>query len=105
MPEQNGWNEWSKHVLHELERLHESNKGIMEEVQNLKSDINRDLATRPEVTEVKKELSETRLNHSIAIEQIKAELKFKAGTWGALAGLIPVVLSLLLWVVSRLYGG
>lgn len=103
--ETNGWNEWSKHVLHELERLHESNKEIMEEVQQLKSDINKDLATRPEVNELKKELSETKLAHSVEIEKIKAELKFKAGAWGALAGLIPVVLSLGMWAMTQVYGG
>ena len=63
----NGWNEWSRHVLKELERLNECYE---------------DLA---------KEFHEYRIKSA----ENFATLKVKAGLWGALAGAVPVALGML----------
>jgi len=68
MPE-NGWNEWSRHVLSELERLSDNCDKINEKLMIISSEI--------------------------------ASLKVKAGVWGALAGMIPVTLLLIVFVLKR----
>ena len=59
-PKPNGWHEWSKHVLLELERLGKE--------QNETDDA---------MTSIKVEI---------------AMLKVKSGVWGAIGGLIPVLI-------------
>jgi hypothetical protein len=129
----NGWSEWSKVVLTELERLTESNQKIIDEFQKFKVEIAKDIASKSEVEHIRKELSDFKIekvnnlnelrtvltkeitdgkavhskelaelknSHEIQITEIKSELKFKAGVWGALAGLVPVVIGLGLWVLK-----
>lgn len=69
MPETpNGWTEWGRHVLSELERLN----GCIEA-----------------------------LNGRIRASEIEQTiLKVKAGIWGALAGMIPVAITLLILFIS-----
>jgi len=67
MPNENGWNEWSKHVLAELMRLDNGQKE-MNTTQN-----------------------------KILVEI--AMLKVKAGVWGALAGLIPAGIAIVVAVL------
>lgn len=38
-PEHNGWNEWSRHVLKELERLNDNIGAAREEIHSLKNEI------------------------------------------------------------------
>lgn len=59
----NGWHEWSRHVLRELERMDESIRILHQEMVSLKIEI--------------------------------AMLQVKSGIWGALAGLLPVILYLI----------
>lgn len=38
--DQNGWNQWSKHVLKELERLNDNIEGTRHEIATIKTEIN-----------------------------------------------------------------
>lgn len=66
--EKNGWNEWSKFVLKELERLNTCYERLDEKLDNMTNEI--------------------------------TALKLKAGVWGALAGAIPVVVAILIWLLA-----
>lgn len=61
-PESNGWNEWSRHVLAELERLNDCYTQLNTSVGNIHIEI--------------------------------AMLKVKSGMWGAIGGMIPIVILL-----------
>lgn len=37
--ETNGWNEWSRYVLRELENARDERKAVLEEVQKLRTDV------------------------------------------------------------------
>lgn len=79
MAETNGWTEWSKYVLKELERLNECSRDTKEEVQRL----------------------------HIAFESFKATMKEKTSStarlYGALGGAIPAVVTLIiLWLTHWL---
>lgn len=65
----NGWNEWSRHVLMELERLNNCYDGMNKSLGQIKIDI--------------------------------AMLQVKSGIWGAIGGCIPVLVTILIWVVSK----
>jgi len=39
MPNDDGWNEWSKHVLLELERLNEKSEAIRAEISKVQNDM------------------------------------------------------------------
>lgn len=64
----NGWNEWSKYVLKELERLNDNYEGLQKDFTK-------------QIQEVKVEI---------------ATLQVKAGVWGLLAGAIPVAIALII---------
>ena len=55
MNEQNGWNEWSKHVLKELERLNNNYESIQENVREINAKIS---TFNTEVNLVKKEVDD-----------------------------------------------
>ena len=59
----NGWNEYSKMVLKELENNEKDHKIIMDKLNKIQVEI--------------------------------AMLKVKSGVWGAIAGLIPVIIALI----------
>lgn len=66
--DENGWNEYAKLVLSELERLDKWCGQIATEQQNIRIEI--------------------------------AKLKVKSGVWGAVAGAIPVVIGLAIWLIK-----
>lgn len=74
----NGWREWSKHVLKELERLNECyiamDKDFDEKIDDLKRCV----------SEVKIEV---------------ARLKVKAGYWGAMGAAIPIIITLAIMAI------
>jgi len=58
---QNGWNEWSKHVLKELERLNEGMDGLHAELQSVKNGMQRIAVVEDQTVELKewkKDISE-----------------------------------------------
>ena len=65
----NGWAEWKKLVLFQLERNTSEHRVLDRRVSEIQTDI--------------------------------AQLKTKAGVWGALAGAIPVLVALGLWLLNR----
>lgn len=71
--EENSWHEWSMYVLKELERLNE-------EVTKLRD------GTQKRMMRISNEV---------------AALKVKSGIWGALGGLIPIVVILAIWFVTN----
>ena len=50
---QNGWNEWSKHVLKDLERLSEGQDQIKSDIQEVKSDMGRIAVIEDNVSEMR----------------------------------------------------
>ena len=64
----NGWSEWSRFVLKELERLNTCYERLDEKLDKMNNDI--------------------------------ISLKLKAGVWGALAGAIPVLVAILIWLLA-----
>lgn len=68
-PDANGWDEWGRHVLTEMERLSEGQKAM-----------------------------QTTL---VCVQVSIAKLKIKAGVWGALAGMIPAVVMIVFWAISK----
>ncbi len=65
-----GWNEWSKHVLLELNRLNTLYSQLTDALQERNDAINK------EIQDMRVEL---------------ATLKVRASMWGALAGLVPAM--------------
>lgn len=76
----NGWNEWSKHVLAELERLN-----VCYEQLNEKFD--------KKIGEVYDRINQ--LHTEVAM------LKVKSGIWGLLAGAIPVAIALIIYYLRQ----
>lgn len=76
-PNDNGWNEWSRHVLAELERLNNCYESIKKDVSELRSE---------NLSKLKVEI---------------AKLKVRAGVWGVMGGAIPILIALSLWVLTK----
>lgn len=137
MAESNGWNEWSRHVLKELEKLTESTEVMRKELQDFKVDIAKELAKKSDVDSLRDELGRHKLErieevasiradltkqitelqsahtsslaglnqrHSVEIAELKTDLKNKAGAWGAVAGMIPVVFGLMMMGLKAFMG-
>jgi len=50
----NGWNEWSKHVLKELERLNSNYESLHDKIDSIKSDVHEEIsAIKNDITKVK----------------------------------------------------
>lgn len=74
------WNEWSKYVLKELERLSDAYE------------------------EMSKELSSVRVDEAKALGGIRTEiatLKLRAGLWGAVGAAIPTIATVLLLLLLK----
>jgi len=76
-----GWDQYAKHVLAELQRLSTSYEANAEALNDTKMEFIKEMqAVRVEI----------------------AMLKIKAGVWGLVAGAIPPVGVMLLWVLRTL---
>ena len=52
--ERNGWTEWSKHVLKELERLNTNYENLTNKIDSLRSDVHEEIADiKNDITKVK----------------------------------------------------
>lgn len=50
----NGWNEWSKHVLKELERLNQNYESLNNKIDSIKTDVSEEISEiRNDITKVK----------------------------------------------------
>lgn len=91
---QNGWNEWSRHVLAELQRLHGTIENLEDKIEVVKDDLNRRI-------ESLKDEHTKYLNEELRKVQIDiAMLKVKSGVWGLIGGLIPVVIYVVLGIIQ-----
>jgi hypothetical protein len=86
--EGNGWGEYQRLVLSELERLDGSIQKLDDKLDDSIQKIN-DKIDDLRKTEIKS------MGEEIQV------LKFKAGLWGALAGMIPVLITLGLYVMFK----
>ncbi len=70
MPDEEGWNTWSKYVLKELERLNNVAEAMNAKLDKVITDI--------------------------------TVLKMKAGVWGLIGGMIPILIALCFWMIQKL---
>lgn len=75
----NGWREWSKHVLKELERLNACYIVLDEQIDD-------------KIDDLKKCIGEIKLDI--------AKLKVKAGIWGAIGAAIPILITLAIMAIK-----
>lgn len=71
--ENNGWSEWSKHVLAELKRLNNNYDELSKEVNIFELNMVRDITA----------------------------LKIKCGLWGGLAGAIPAAIAIAFMIMDK----
>ena len=76
----NGWHEWGKFVLKELERLNK----VISDLMN---------AYNQELKGIRADISKMEVNNSKDI----TALKVKSGVWGLIGGLIPVLITVALF--------
>ena len=79
-----GWSKWAKFVLRELERLNTQHETLNEKYAE----------TTERLTAKIYELNAT-------IDMLKTEFHLKAGVWGAAAGVIPALLTLVYFLLTR----
>lgn len=72
-----GWGEYKRHVVGELDRLTQEVRSLREELGRFRAD---------DISAIKVEV---------------AMLKVKAGLWGAVAGAVPATVAALLWFMSK----
>lgn len=79
--ERNGWNEWSKHIIRELERLNTNSERLREDLQNSNIEISKlqglqkDLAELKHGTDViKREIEKNAFRFETKVEQRMNEL-------------------------------
>ena len=54
MAETNGWEQWSKHVLKELERLNSNYESLNTKIDSIKSDVHEEISViKNDITKVK----------------------------------------------------
>jgi hypothetical protein len=77
---ENGWGEWSKHVLSELKRMNDQYEQLVVAMNKDKQDLDKELR---------------------AIYVQLAVLQVKAGIWGVAGGLLGAVLLLAMQIYSK----
>lgn len=70
----NGWNQWSKYVLKELERLADGQEKIEKQLNGL----------------------------TVEFKQFQTAMKIKSGVWGAMAGAVPAIVVLTVLLIKNL---
>jgi len=67
--EQNGWNEWSKHILKELERLNDNYESLRNVNEEIKAELTRVSSVKSEVGEIK--VWKTKIDEVLSPTQLK----------------------------------
>lgn len=92
-----GWSEYQRLVLAELERHNRNIERLQADLAELKAEI----ATRNELQALKEEFARYKADQGAEM----AVLKTKAGGWGALAGalaaLVPILMAFLFQILLR----
>jgi len=70
--EHNGWDEWQRHVLSELKRLN----GCWEQQTEKTTQL------------------------LVGITELKAQFKIKSGIWGALGGMVPILVAFVIFLIT-----
>lgn len=110
MTDGDGWESAKQLITYRLDQIQLASEGIKFSVDTLssqlstiKSELAASVATkaeRAELDSVKNELHELKLEHATEI----AQLKVQAGIWGAIAGLVPVALTLSVAAIAYFVG-
>jgi GTPase involved in cell partitioning and DNA repair len=93
--QKNGWGEWSKYVLKELERLNACIFVIDAKLDKTLEDIVTIKGLAKEYEKALEDLKKNQIIISDKLDKVSSEvvaLKIKAGAWGLLAGAIPVII-------------
>lgn len=77
---QNGWSEWSKYVLKELERQAEEDKNIRTDMENVLGNI--------------------KTEQTLQGKQI-ARLEVKAGMWGIIGGIATILVYIAIEMIKK----
>lgn len=96
-----GWSEYKRLVIAELERLNDCAKANATEIARLRGELQHEAALIR--TETLRGAADAKTDSDDELGALKTELaviKVKAGLWGALAGAVPGVISLIAWLVS-----
>lgn len=90
----NGWNEWGKYVLLELERQNKCIKELGDKVDNMSSD------NKDDVSDMKDELIEKINDIEVEFNSFKSEMQVKSGIWGLIGGMIPTAIALIYIIIK-----
>ena len=87
-PEDNNWQEWSKHVLMELKRLNRTVQAVDEKIDN-------------KIDSLDIKINDIKDNVITPLKVELAMLKVKSGIWGLIGGAIPVILLVLVEILKK----
>jgi len=93
---ENGWDEVKKLINYRIDEQGTRLEKIEEALQAIREDISTKAATKHELEELEKEFNAFKLQYTETVTKLNA----KAGMWGGLAGLIPVVITLAILAIS-----
>lgn len=89
----NGWNEWGKYVLLELERQNKCIERLGDKVSGMSSD------NKDDINDMKDELLERINDLEIEFKSFKSRMQVKSGVWGLIGGMIPTVIALIYLII------
>jgi hypothetical protein len=92
----NGWEKAKELIIYRLDELATQNN----EIKSLVLTLVEKSATKDEVEELEKEFNAFKVRYAEDITR----LNVKAGIWGGIAGLIPVVLTLAIGAIAYFVG-
>lgn len=105
MSEGNGWEQAKQLITYRLDEIQRTSEGVKASVDVLstqfaefKTELAKNVATKEELSVIQNELHELKIEYARDV----AQLKLQAGVWGALAGLIPTVVVLVVAAIAWL---
>jgi hypothetical protein len=92
----NGWGEWRRHVLMEVEEHRKDLRTINDKLGRLDPDeIKRLISSLDAKMAAYHELATTRMTtFEVGFEALKTEMKIKSGLWGAVGSLFAIIVLL-----------
>lgn len=95
----NGWNEWGKYVLLELERQNEQIQNLSKSISNM-SNSNKD-----DLGDIKDDLIE-KINHlEVEFKSFRSRMEVKSGIWGLIGGMIPPLAAIIFLFLKGIISG
>jgi len=74
------WREWAHHVLQEMKRLDACNSTIKQQIVEVQSKVEAEIMR-------------------LRVEQ--AKLQVKSGVWGGIGAMIPILVGILIWALTK----